>query len=328
VVKVGLSTYTPMESDNWSSGVKVQGETDLNKSASWVKGNAEYFDSVGTHVVMGRGFTLQDTQNAPPVAVVNQEFAKTFFGNRNPIGHRFGFSDPAHPGTDGAHEIVGVVQDTMYTTVRWKNHAMYFLPMTQPAGNSADPTYHLDKDQSMYAGALVIQTAQPIPGFEKIVGDTLASINPNLTIVKFQTFQQQIDDRFVQERLIARLTTLFGLLALLLAAIGLYGVTSYTVVRRTQEIGIRMALGAARSRVIGMVMRGAMLQSLAGLAIGVPVAIFCVRYVKSQLYEITNVNVPVMGAAIGVLVLAAVIAGIIPARRAASIDPMRALRID
>ena len=125
--------------------------------------------------------------------------------------------------------------------------------------------------------------------------DTLASINPNLTIVKFQTFQQQIDDRFIEERLIARLTSLFGLLALLLAAIGLYGVTAYTVVRRTPEIGIRMALGAARSRVIGTVMRGAMLQAIAGLAIGVPVAIFCVRYVKSQLYDITGVNVPVMG---------------------------------
>ena len=112
--------------------------------------------------------------------------------------------------------------------------------------------------------------------------------------MKFQTFQQQIDDRFIEERLIARLTSLFGLLALLLAAIGLYGVTAYTVVRRTPEIGIRMALGAARSRVIGTVMRGAMLQAVAGLAIGIPVAVFCVRYVKSQLYEITSVNVPVM----------------------------------
>ena len=146
--------------------------------------------------------------------------------------------------------------------------------------------------------------------------------------MKFQTFQQQIDDRFIDERLIARLTSLFGLLALLLAAIGLYGVTAYTVVRRTPEIGIRMALGAARSRVIATVMRGAMLQTLVGLAIGVPVAIFSVRFVKSQLFETTSVNFPVMAIAIGVLVIAAAIAGIIPARRAASIDPVRALRVD
>src|SRR5215813_4106726 len=328
VVKVGLSTYTPMESNNWGSGVKIQGEPDLNKSASWVKGTSEYFDSVGTHVVMGRSFTSQDKLNAAPVAVVNQEFVKQFFDKRNPIGHRFGFSGPAKTPQDGAHEIVGVVEDTTYTSIYWKNHAMYFLPLTQRAGSANDPNSPLEKDQSMYAGALVIQTSRALPGLEKIVGDTLASINHNLTIVKFQTFQQQIDDRFIEERLIARLTSLFGLLALLLAAIGLYGVTSYTVVRRTAEIGVRMALGAARSRVIGTVMRGAMLQAIVGLAIGIPVAIFCVRYVKSQLFETTSVNVPVMTIAIGVLVAAAAIASIIPARRAASIDPVQALRVE
>ena len=328
VVRVGLSTYTPMESNNWGSGVKVQGDPDLNKGASWVKGTSEYFDSVGTRVVMGRGFTRQDTMNAPPVAVVNQEFVKQFFGKRNPIGHRFGFSGPGPGGRDAAHEIVGVVEDTTYTSVYWKDHAMYFLPLTQRAGNGVDPDDTIDKDLSMFAGALVIQTSRPMPGLEKLVGDTLARINPNLTIVKFQTFQQQIDDRFIEERLIARLTSLFGLLALLLAAIGLYGVTAYTVVRRTPEIGIRMALGAARSRVIASVMRGAMLQTTIGLAIGVPIAIFCVRYVKSQLYEITSVNIPVMSIAIGVLIVAAAIAGIIPAQRAASIDPVKALRIE
>jgi macrolide transport system ATP-binding/permease protein len=328
VVKVGLATYTPMEENNWGSGVKVQGDPDLNKGASWVKGTAEYFDSVGTHVVMGRGFRTQDTLNAPPVAVVNQEFVKQFFGKRNPIGHRFGFSGPDSAGKDGAHEIVGVVEDTTYTSIYWKDHAMYFLPLTQRAGSANSPDDKIEEDLSMYAGALVIQTSRPVPGFEKIVADTLASINPNLSVVKFQTFQQQIDDRFIEERMIARLTSLFGLLALLLAAIGLYGVTAYTVVRRTPEIGIRMALGAARSHVIGTVMRGAMVQAIVGLAIGIPVAIFCVRYVKSQLYEITSVNVPVMAIAIGVLVLAAAIAGIIPARRAASIDPVRALRIE
>jgi macrolide transport system ATP-binding/permease protein len=229
---------------------------------------------------------------------------------------------------DGAHEMVGVVEDTTYTSIYWKNHAMYFLPLTQRAGSANDPTDSLDKDQSFYDGALVIQTARPVAGFEKVVGDTLASINPNLTILTFQTFQQQIDDRFTEERLIARLTSLFGLLASLLAAIGLYGVTAYTVVRRTPEIGIRMALGASRSHVVGTVMRGAMLQAVSGLAIGIPMAMFCVRYVKSQLYEITSVNVPMMAIAIGVLMLAAAIAGIIPARRAASIDPVRALCIE
>jgi predicted permease len=324
IVKVGLSTYTPMEENNWSTGVKVQGETDLHKGASWVKGTPEYFDSVGTHVVMGRGFTPRDVLGAPPVAVVNQEFVKQFFGGRNPIGHRFGYSDP---GKDGNYEIVGVVEDTTYTSVYWKDHAMYFVPLTQrPA--VTDPEDTIDKDLSMYAGAIVVQASNPITGFEKLAGDTLASINPNLTIVKFQTFQQQIDDRFIEERLIARLTSLFGALALLLAAIGLYGVTAYTVARRTPEIGIRMALGAARRRVIGMVMRGAMVQTGIGLVIGVPVAVVCVRFVKSQLYDIARVDAVVLAGAIAVLVAAACVAGMIPARRAASIDPARALRVE
>ncbi len=206
---------------------------------------------------------------------------------------------------------------------------MYFLPLTQRgAGMVNAPDEPLDQDLSLYAGALVIQTAYPIAGFEKIVADTLGSINPNLTIVKFRPSSSRLTTASLEERLITRLTSLFGLLALLLAAVGLYGVTAYTVVRRTPEIGIRMALGAARSQVIGTVMGGAVLQAVAGLAIGVPVAIFCVRYVKSQLYEVTRMNPYVMAIAIGVLLLTAVIAGIIPARRAASIDPARALRIE
>jgi macrolide transport system ATP-binding/permease protein len=128
--------------------------------------------------------------------------------------------------------------------------------------------------------------------------------------------------------MIARLTMLFGGLALVLAAVGLYGVTAYTVARRTSEIGIRMALGAERSGVVAMVMRGAMIQTLLGLAIGIPVALVCVRFVKAQLYEISNADPSVVAFAILTLAAAACVAGLIPARRAASIDPMRALRVE
>src|SRR6516165_3013669 len=322
VVKVGLATYTPMEQNNWGTDVKIQGEPDLNKGASWVKGNAEYFDSVGTHVVMGRGFRAQDTFRAPPVAVVNQEFVKQFFGARNPLGHRFGFP---HDGKDDAYEIVGVVEDTMYTSVYWKNHTMFFVPLTQRPLHPDEP---VEKDLSLYAGAIIVETRGPVNNMERLAFNTLASINPNLTVVKFQTFQQQIDGQFTHERMIARLTALFGGLALLLAALGLYGVTAYTVVRRTPEIGIRMALGAERSRVVAMVLRGAMLQAVLGLLIGAPVALWSVRFIKSQLYEITGVNFTVMIVAIATLALAAAIAGIIPAKRATSINPVDALRIE
>jgi macrolide transport system ATP-binding/permease protein len=209
--------------------------------------------------------------------------------------------------------------------VQWKDHAMFFVPITQRPAKAKAP---ITEDLSLYAGAIVIQTDRPMNDMEKLAERALSGINPNLTIVKFQTFDQQIADRFNDDRMIARLTSLFGALALLLATIGLYGVTAYTVVRRTPEIGIRMALGAERIRVVGMVMRGAMLQAVIGLAIGVPIAILCVRYVKSQLYEITRVNTGVMVGAICVLTVAAAIAGLIPARRAASINPVKALRVE
>ncbi|MGH9593818.1 MAG: FtsX-like permease family protein, partial [Bryobacteraceae bacterium] len=184
----------------------------------------------------------------------------------------------------------------------------------------------ISDDLSLYAGAMVIETSRPIAGMQALTQSTLAAINPNLTVVKFQTFTAQIADRFTQERLIARLTALFGGLALLLATIGLYGVTAYGVRRRTVEIGIRTALGASRGGVMAMVLRGAMAQAALGLAVGIPVAMFCVRFVKSQLYEVAGVDIGMMAAAVSVLALAAGVAGAIPAWRAASIDPTQALR--
>jgi ABC-type antimicrobial peptide transport system permease subunit len=196
--------------------------------------------------------------------------------------------------------------------------------MQRPADDK-DP---LDQDLSLYAGAIVLKTSHPMSDMESITRKTLAGINPNLTVVKFQTFNEQVGDRFTQERMIAQLTSLFGGVALLLATIGLYGVTAYTVGRRTSEIGIRMALGAQRGSVVAMVMRGAVVQAAIGLAIGIPTAIFCVKYVKSQLYEITSADPSVLAIAIAALAIAAAIAGLIPARRAAKIDPMQALRIE
>lgn len=323
VQKVGIATYTPMEDNNWSTSVQVQGEPDPNKGASFVKCNAEYFDSVGTHVLMGRGVLERDLFSAPPVTVVNQEFVKQFFKpGENPIGHRMGSPGPQ---SSGDFEIVGVVDDTTYTAVQWKDHAMFFVPITQRAASDKTP---IETDFSFYAGAIVVDSDRPMNDMEKLAQRTLSGINPNLTIVKFQTFDQQIADRFNDNRMIAQLTSLFGGLALLLATIGLYGVTAYTVVRRTSEIGVRMALGAERTRVIGMVMRGAMTQALLGLIIGAPIAMLCVRYVKAQLYEVAHVDFRVMAVAVVVLLVAACIAGMIPARRAASINPVTALRVE
>jgi macrolide transport system ATP-binding/permease protein len=322
VRKVGISSYTPMEDDNNGWSVQVQGQPDPHASASIIRANAEYFDSVGTRVVMGRGIGVQDTPTSPTVAVVNQTFVRKLFNRgENPIGQHFG----GGPKSTGDFQIVGVVEDTTYTDVRWKDHLMYFMPLMQRPASDKDP---IEQDDSLYSEAIVLETAAPINNVESLARTTLTSINPNLSVVKFQSFDAQIADRFNDDRMIARLTMLFGALALMLAAIGLYGVTAYTVARRTSEIGIRMALGAERGSVVAMVMRGAMMQTLLGLAIGIPVALVCVRFVKAQLYEITTADTRVMAGAIVTLAVAACVAGLIPARRAASIDPMQALRTE
>ena len=323
VKKVGITSYTPMEDNNNGWGVTVEGKPHVGGTwASYIKVNADYFDSVGTRLVMGRGIMAQDTSATRPVAVVNQTFVRKLFApGENPIGQHFGGSSESA----SEYEIVGVVEDTAYTNVRWKDHLMYFVPLGQRPLGSKQP---IDKDENMYVGAIVLETDRPMSDLEALARQALAAINPNLTVVKFQTFDAQIADRFTEERLLARLTMLFGALALLLAAVGLYGVTAYTVVRRTSEIGIRMALGAERGGVIAMIMRAAVIQTALGLAIGVPVALVCVRFVKSQLYEITSVDARVLAGAVLTLALAACVAGLIPARRAASTDPAQALRTE
>ena len=322
IEKVGIASYTPMEDNNNGSDVHIEGKEYQPNSTTNLRANAEYFDSVGTRVLMGRGIGVQDTATSATVAVVNESFVKKFFNpGENPIGHYFG------QGQDSTHdyEIVGVVQDTVYQDVRWKDHLMYFVPLLQRPASDKGP---IEKDEGMYVGAFVLKTAHPINNMEALARRTLSSINPSLAVVKFQTFDQQIADQFTDDRMLARLTMLLGFLALLLAALGLYGVSAYAVARRTSEIGIRMALGAERAKVIAMIMRSAGIQAALGLAIGLPIAFLCVRFVQAQLYEVKGVDAAVILASISALALAASLAAFIPARRAASIDPASALRIE
>ena len=166
---------------------------------------------------------------------------------------------------------------------------MYFGPLTQPS-------------EAGYAGAIVVQTSHPMSDMEEITRRTLMGINANLAIQKFETFDAQIAGRFTHERMLSTLMLLFGGLALLLATLGLYGVTAYSVVRRTSEIGIRMALGANRNFVVGMILRGAILQTLFGLAIGIPVAFYGATLVRSQLYGLTTVSSSALSIAVCMLV--------------------------
>jgi predicted permease len=325
VERVGLSSYTPLEGDNWGEAVVVQGRPapgpHENNGASWLRVSPDFMQTIGQQVLRGRGISAQDTTTSTPVAVVNQAFVKKFFPNgQDPIGGHFGLGDMT---SAGDLEIVGVVSDVRYQNVRRPQRAMYFRPLLQVVKASDGPLVG-----ALYANAITLQTKGTIDNLEPQVRQTLASIDPNLTVVKYDTFSGQIAGQFNQDRLMARLTLLFGLLALALASVGLYGVTSYTVARRTSEIGIRMALGADRGSVVGMVMREAMLQAGIGLAIGIPVALLCVRFVKTQLYNVEGNDVSVFASAVLALAVSALIAGLIPARRAASTNPMTALRTE
>ncbi|WP_213804282.1 ABC transporter permease [Granulicella sp. dw_53] len=325
VERVALSLYTPMESGSWGEAVAIQGRPEAGPNVSvgsmFVRVGPEFFDIVGQHVLRGRGITAQDTAASPPIAVVNQAFVKKFFTNgEDPLRKHFGTFGVK---SSNDFEIVGVVNDAKYDNTRRPSRAMHFRPLLQPT-----PTFDPGDGRSLYAGAIMLQTKGQIEGLESQARKILASIDPNLPVVNFTTFDDQIAGQFGQERLIARLTLIFGVLALALASIGLYGVTAYTVAHRTSEIGIRMALGAARGSVVGMVLREAMLQAGLGLAIGIPVALLCARFVKSRLYGVESHDLSILTFAIFTLAVSACVAGWIPARRAASTDPMNALRTE
>ncbi len=325
VQRVSLSLYTPLEGNNWGEGVFIQGRPEPGPNdqigASWVRVGPEFFDIIGQHVLRGRGITEHDTATSPAIAVVNQTFVKKFFPKgEDPIGVRFGVSGVK---SSSDFEIVGVVSDVKYNNVRQPVRAMYFRPLLQVAHTKPE-----DDIRSLYADAIMLQTKGSVQGLESQVRRTLANIDPNLTLTRYDSFAGQISGQFNQERLIARLTLMFGILALILASVGLYGVTAYTVARRTPEIGIRMAMGAGRGSVVGMVLREAMLQAGIGLAIGIPVAMLCVRFVQSQLFNVAGHDATVLSVAIATLIGSAFAAGLIPARRAASTDPVKALRAE
>jgi macrolide transport system ATP-binding/permease protein len=325
VASVGLATYSPLEGNNWGEGVLVEGRPEPgiheNISASWTRVSPDFLQLVGHKLIRGRWITVQDTATSPLVAVVNQAFVKKFFPNgQDPLGKHFGLDD-----MKSAHEIeiVGIVSDVKYNNEKEAQRAMYFRPLLQQAPESDGPSV-----RSLYIGAMMLKLDRPIEGLESQVRRTFASIDPNLTVIEYQTFEDQIGGRFNQERLLSRLTSMFGILALALASVGLYGVTAYLVVRRTAEIGIRMALGASRALVVRSVMREALLQIIIGLLVGIPVVLFCTRFLKSQLYGISGHDVRSYALAIGALMLAAWVASLVPALRAASTDPVKALRTE
>jgi predicted permease len=282
-----------------------------------------YFETLGTRVLLGRAFDEHDTPMAPRVAVVNEAFVDRYLQDGNPIGRRFGIDRDG--GTPADLEIVGVVENAKYDSPREDPTPMAFLPLLQVRQDDAASAA---RDGSNFINAVEVRaTGNPIAVVGQI-RQVLAEIDPGLPVLRVDALSDHIGRELNQENVIAVLTMCFGLLALVLACIGLYGLTAYTVQRRTSEIGIRMALGANRGMVIGMVLRQALFQGAVGILIGIPAALAATQLVASQLYGVSPSDPKYSVAAALVLVLCITIAGYVPARRAAKVDPMVALRCE
>jgi len=318
VLRASLSGYSPLGGNNWNERVYIEGKLpDYRWTApSWDRVGPHYFETIGTRLLRGRAIDERDTPVAQHIAVINETFANRFFVNENPIGQRFGMGDTSH---NGDYEIVGIVEDAKYQDTRGPAYATFFLPLLQtPSGDQLRG----------WVGAIELRVAGKPENLEPAVRKILADVDPNLTVLKMVSFGEQVARNFNQERLIARLTELFGLLALILACVGLYGITAYAVAQRTNEIGIRMALGADRGNVLRLVLRGALAQLGLGLGIGIPAALAGGRVLAGQLYGVKSHDPMILGLAAVILAACAVLAVSVPARRATRVDPIVALRYE
>ncbi|PYX27267.1 MAG: hypothetical protein DMG80_19035 [Acidobacteria bacterium] len=329
VSRVGFAMYSPMEGDNWSEQVYIEGQAppppgSNQYQASWVRVSDAYFEAVGTKIVRGRGISEQDTASSRIVAVVNQTFAKKFFKDEDPIGKHFGDLDQKY---SGAFEIVGITEDTQYRRPTSKIPPMFFLAATQQMAYDT-PRLKAFEDASHYLNAIVLKTDGNLPGLEPQIRGALAQVNRDLAVIDLGTFAAQVKANFSQQEMLTKLTSLFGVLALTLASVGLYGVTAYSVENRTSEIGIRMALGADRLNVLRLVLRGAFLQIAIGLAIGTPATLLAGRAMTTQLFGVKPYAPDILLLTTLVLSLAGLVATLLPARRAAALEPIRALRTE
>jgi predicted permease len=298
---------------NMSLTATVEGHPEVaqQKQSFQVKVTGQrYVETMEMPVLNGRAFRPQDTASAPKVALINEKAAHAIFGGESPIGKHFGFGD-----AKTAHdiEIVGVVTNAKYETLQEETPWVVYLPYTQ---------------RSEYLGYLMLRTQGPSAPIMAQVRRAFAEVEPNLPIMEITTMTDMVDRTLVTERVIAQLSTFFGGLALLLAAIGLYGILSYSVARRTNEIGVRMALGAQSTGVLWMILRETLLLVGVGALIGIPAALVCSRYIESLLYGLPANDALTMGAAVVMLGAIGSMAGLLPARRASQIDPMVALRYE
>src|SRR6202163_1158151 len=328
----GLAMYNPL-TDNWGELIMVSGHppAKLNEEsgASWDRVSANYLQNWGMAILRGRAFTIADNETTAPVAIVNEAFVKRFFkSDEDPLAQHFGLDMPEYA---SMFSVVGVVRDAKFAGWGLSRPArpMFYVPLAQRVKYpDADALMNKLESRSHFIGGIMLVTNMSPGALEPLLTRMLADLDPNLTINSIRTMQQQVELSFDQERAVASLAGLFGVVALVLAAIGLYGVTAYTVAQRTNEIGIRMVLGADRPKVIRLVLRGAFKRVLFGLLLGLPLAVGAGRLISAQLYGVSSWDALALAVAAGALAICSFFAAMIPADRAASISPMKALRIE
>lgn len=325
-----LAMYNPL-TNNWGELIMVAGhppgKVNEEAGASWDRVSSNYLQDLGVQLVRGRYFTRADNETAAPVALINEAFVKRFFkSNEDPIEQHFGLD---YPENAGHFRIIGIVRDAKFAGFALDQPArpMFYVPLTQSVNYSQEIMKTIEL-RSHFIGGILLKTYLPTGQLEPLLTQKLTEVDPNLTFNSVRTLQQQIDLSFDQERAVASLAGLFGIIALLLAAVGLYGVTAYTVAQKTNEIGIRMALGADRAKVIQLILTGAFSRVVLGLLLGLPLAIGAGKLLSAQLYGVAWWDPPALSVATAALVMCSFLAAIIPANRAASISPMNALRIE
>jgi len=327
---VAPALYAPMSGDSWNEGIRIAGRPEPgpqdDTGAGWARVMPGFFETLGATIVQGRSLEEQDTATTRPIAVVNEAFVRRFFKDQNPIGQHFGMDRIQYANT---FEIVGVVRDLRYMTYDYKEpvRPMFWLPETQSVKyeDSQFTTFDL---YSHFLNNIVVWAPGNPPGIEVEVRKAIAGVDPNLVVYSVDSYSKVLAGAFRQQNMIATLTMLFGALGLVLVTVGLYGVMAYTVEQRTHEIGVRMALGADRANVVGMVLRSAFFQVGVGLGLGIPLAVAAGWFMTNQLFGVSPWDPYMLTIATLLLCAAALLASWIPATRAASVDPMVALRTE